>query len=55
MIWSVAIEPSIEAIEQTQFLTPEQKRDIFYAAAVENGVFGRTVPVVFRAFPIGQV
>lgn len=30
MIWSVAIEPSIEAIEQTQFLTPEQKRDIFY-------------------------
>ena len=30
MIWPGIIEPSIEAIEQAPFLTPAQKRDIFY-------------------------
>jgi predicted TIM-barrel fold metal-dependent hydrolase len=30
MIWPGIIEPSIEAIEQAPFLTPEQKRDILY-------------------------
>ena len=30
MIWPGIIEPSIEAIEQAPFLTPLQKRDIFY-------------------------
>lgn len=30
MIWPGIIEPSIEAIEQAPFLTPGQKRDIFY-------------------------
>lgn len=30
MIWPGIIEPSIEVIEQAPFLTPVQKRDIFY-------------------------
>ena len=30
MVWPGIIEPSIESIEQASFLTPGQKRDIFY-------------------------
>jgi uncharacterized protein len=30
MVWPGLIEPSIEIIEETPFLSEEQKRDIFY-------------------------
>jgi hypothetical protein len=30
MVWPEAIDLSIEAINSADFLTPEQKRDIFY-------------------------
>ena len=30
MIWPETIDAAIEAIESAEFLTPEQKRDIFY-------------------------
>jgi hypothetical protein len=30
MVWPEALEAAIESIEQAAFLTPEQKRDIFY-------------------------
>jgi hypothetical protein len=30
MIWPGLIEPAIRSIEQATFLTPKQKRDIFY-------------------------
>jgi predicted TIM-barrel fold metal-dependent hydrolase len=33
MVWPEVIGPSIEAIESADFLTPDQKRDIFYRNA----------------------
>jgi predicted TIM-barrel fold metal-dependent hydrolase len=30
MVWPGLIEPAIKSIEQAPFLTPKQKRDIFY-------------------------
>jgi uncharacterized protein len=33
MVWPEAIGPSIEAIESADFLTPDQKRDVFYRNA----------------------
>lgn len=34
MSWPDAIGLAIEAVDSAPFLTPEQKRDIFYANAV---------------------
>jgi predicted TIM-barrel fold metal-dependent hydrolase len=34
MVWPQTIKVAIESIETADFLTPEQKRDIFYNNAV---------------------